>query len=45
MLFEYYDRSGDGRLDIKEFSSIFIEGGKTDAERDADTRDETKRNL
>jgi hypothetical protein len=32
MLFTYFDRSGDGRLDIKEFSNIFIDGGKTDAE-------------
>jgi len=32
MLFSYYDRSGDGRIDYKEFANIFIEGGKTEAD-------------
>ena len=32
MLFSYYDRSGDGRIDYKEFANIFIDSGKTDAD-------------
>lgn len=37
LIFNYYDRSGDGRIDYKEFSAILIEGGKTgaDVEREA----------
>lgn len=27
MIFEYYDRSGDGRIDYKEFSTILSNGG------------------
>ena len=26
MIFEYYDRSGDGRIDYKEFSQILQSG-------------------
>jgi len=26
MIFEYYDRSGDGRIDYKEFSTILQTG-------------------
>jgi len=26
MIFEYYDRSGDGRIDYKEFSNILSTG-------------------
>jgi Ca2+-binding EF-hand superfamily protein len=32
MLFSYYDRSKDGRIDYKEFTQIFVEGGKTEEE-------------
>jgi hypothetical protein len=37
LIFNYYDRSGDGRIDYKEFSAILVEGGKTgaDVEREA----------
>jgi Ca2+-binding EF-hand superfamily protein len=37
LLFNYYDRSGDGRIDYKEFTTILVEGGKTgaDVEREA----------
>lgn len=31
-LFNYYDRSGDGRIDYKEFTAIIIDGGKTTEE-------------
>lgn len=43
LLFKYYDRSGDGRIDYKEFSAILVEGGRTneDVERDA-LRDATR---
>lgn len=27
MIFQYYDRSGDGRIDYKEFSVMLSEGG------------------
>ena len=27
MIFDFYDRSGDGRIDYKEFSSILVSGG------------------
>ena len=32
MIFEYYDRSGDGRIDYKEFCTILIEDGNRDQE-------------
>jgi Ca2+-binding EF-hand superfamily protein len=28
-LFNYYDRSGDGRIDYKEFTNILVDGGKS----------------
>jgi len=31
MIFANYDRSGDGLLDFKEFTDIFIRGGSSDA--------------
>lgn len=27
MIFQYYDRSGDGRIDYKEFSAILAQEG------------------
>lgn len=27
MIFQYYDRSGDGRIDYKEFSAMLKDGG------------------
>ena len=32
MIFQYYDRSGDGRIDYKEFSAILIDEGNKDQE-------------
>ena len=29
-IFGYYDKSGDGIIDFKEFTEIFIRGGSTD---------------
>ena len=29
MIFQYYDRSGDGRIDYKEFSTILTNEGAT----------------
>ena len=31
-IFSYYDKSGDGIIDFKEFTRIFITGGMTDPE-------------
>ena len=42
MLFSYYDRSGDGRLDYKEFANIFIEGGKTEADSRQSAGEQTR---
>ena len=30
VIFSFYDRSGDGIIDFKEFTQIFISGGMTD---------------
>ena len=35
-MFNYYDRSGDGRIDYKEFTGILVDGGKTTEEFDAE---------
>lgn len=43
MLFRYYDRSADGRIDYKEFTGIFVDGAKTGNEiRDEQVRDAMK---
>ena len=31
-IFTYYDKSGDGIIDFKEFTQIFISGGSDGAE-------------
>ena len=31
-IFSFYDRSGDGIIDFKEFTRIFISGGMTENE-------------
>ena len=44
MLFQYYDRSGDGRIDYKEFSSILAseDGGNAGRQTPAQAMREYK---
>ena len=43
MLFDYYDRSGDGRIDYKEFSSIVASGSANPKQTPAQATNEFRR--
>jgi Ca2+-binding EF-hand superfamily protein len=45
MLFSYYDRSGDGRIDYREFTQIFIDGGKTSEDLEEEQTAKQMRSL